>query len=109
MNSNQLVDGSEGTITVTRGLGSRLNDLVDSITAVGEGTFDRKIKSVEKQIESLNSRISAIDERLVIRRQTLLQQFFEMENALSQLNGQSQFLSGQISQLNQNWSAISKK
>ncbi len=107
LNNNQLIDGSEGIITVTRGLGSRLNDLVDSITAIGEGTFDRKIKSVEKQIESLNVRISAIDERLVIRRQTLLQQFFEMESALSELNGQSQFLTGQISQLNRNWSSIS--
>jgi len=86
-----------------------LNDLVDSITAIGEGTFDRKIKSVERQIESLNSRITDIDKRLVLRRQTLLQQFMDMETALSQLNGQSQFLSGQISQLNANWSTTSRR
>ncbi len=109
LTGNQLTDGSEGTITVTRGLGSRLNDLVDSITAVGEGTVDRKIKSVEKQIEFLNVRISDIDERLVIRRQTLLQQFFEMERALNELSGQSQFLSGQVAQINRNWASITKR
>ena len=109
LDNTQLIDGTEGTITVTRGLGSKLNDLVDSITAVGEGTFDRKIKSVENQIVSLNSRITDIDKRLVLRRQSLLEQFYEMEKALGELKGQSSFLSGQISQLNQNWSTISRK
>ncbi len=104
LENSQIVDGVEGTITVTRGLGSRLSDLVGSITASSNGAFDRKIKSVEKQIESLNDRISGIDERLLIRRQSLMQQFFEMESAISRLNGQSQFLSGQLTQISQNWS-----
>lgn len=106
LDDTQLVDGFDGTINVTKGLASRLNERVDSIIAVGEGTFDRKIKSVESQITELNKRVSDIDERLKIRRQTLTEQFIEMETALGELNSQGNFLSGQLNLINSNWSAI---
>lgn len=95
--------GSEGTITMTRGVAAGLSKMISSLTKSVDGTFDRRIKSCEKQIELYTERIEDIDERLAIRRETLLNQFYEMEKTLSELNAQSEYLTTQLAGLNSNW------
>ena len=61
------------------------------------------------EIAQLADRIKDIDERLAIRRDTLLLRFFEMETALGQLNAQRDFLTQQISGLNNNWGLVKRR
>lgn len=103
LDSSQVVVGSEGTITVTRGLGARLGDRLDSFTMSGDGLFDRRIASNQKQAEQIKERIADIDERLLLRRERLLLQFRRMEEVLGQLNAQSSFLTSQLANANANW------
>ncbi len=103
MGADQLVDGVDGTVTMTRGIASKLFGVVDSLTMTGDGFMDRKIKSYERQIDDLTDRISFYDERLEARRQSLLRQFYEMESALGQLNSDSQYLTNQMASMNDNW------
>jgi flagellar hook-associated protein 2 len=105
LTSDQLGDGSEGTITLSRGVASNLNSLLQSITMTGDGLLDRRIKSYQGQVDNLQSRIAAFDERLVFRRQRLLLQFQRMEEVLGQLNAQGDYLAGQLTQINANWKA----
>jgi flagellar hook-associated protein 2 len=103
MTAADLVDGVEGTITPTRGVASQISDTITSLTLPRDGTFARRVLSYEKQIETLEGRIEDIDERLAIRRETLLQQFYEMEMALSRMAAEQQFLTTQLAGINNNW------
>ncbi len=103
LDSTQLKAGAEAIITVTRGIASQLDEFVDSVIAVGEGTFELRIKSTENQILDLNKRIGVIDERLEIRRQSLVEQFIELEQSLGRFQGVGSFLTTQLDSLNVNW------
>lgn len=102
-----IVDGSEGSVEVIKGLASKQVDFVNSITKSKSGIFDRKISSVQKQIENLTNRISDIDARLASRRESLYLQFSQMESALSQLKSQGDFLTSQLAGINLNWKGAS--
>ena len=99
----QLVTGAEGTITLAKGAGSRLFELINSLTRAGDGTFDRRIRGYQNQVETLVDRIEDIDERLEMRRTILLEQFYEMELVLGQLSAEQQYLTTQLAALNANW------
>ncbi|MDH3892637.1 MAG: flagellar filament capping protein FliD [candidate division Zixibacteria bacterium] len=100
--------GAEGFVTPTKGIAAKTNDLLTSLTRAVDGTFARQISNYEKQVEVLADRISDIDERLAVRRDTLLLQFFQMETALGQLNSQRDFLNRQLAGINNNWGLIQK-
>ena len=101
----ELVEGFEGTLSVTKGVASKQAEYIRSITKTTTGIFDRKISSEQKQIENMTKRIEDIDERLALRREFLFQQFYDMETALSQLKSESEFLSNQLAGINLNWKA----
>ncbi|MDH4156824.1 MAG: flagellar filament capping protein FliD [candidate division Zixibacteria bacterium] len=103
LDESQVIAGSEGSVTVTKGVASRLGDIVDSLTRAGEGTFDRRIGSYKNQVELIKERIKDIDARLAIRRESLLKKFYEMEIALGNFSAQSQYLNSQLASLNNNW------
>ncbi len=103
LDETQLIDGAEGTITITKGVAARLRDVVESITRSGDGSLDRRIKAVQSQVETLQDRIAEIDERLAVRRESLFRQFYQMETALSQFSATSQYLANQLAGINQNW------
>ena len=104
LSQDQLASGVDGTITITKGIAAKLDDLIDSLTATGDGVLDRKITSTQNQITLLTERIAEYDARLDVRRQSLYLQFYEMEMMLSSLNSQSTYLSNQLSQIQANWS-----
>ncbi|MDZ4722878.1 MAG: flagellar filament capping protein FliD [candidate division Zixibacteria bacterium] len=99
LTSLQLIDGAEASITFSRGVGSRMGDLLGSISQSGGGLLDRKIKGYESQVTHLKERVIEIDKRLASRRQDLLKRFYDMEETLGQLNSEGTFLSGQINNL----------
>jgi flagellar hook-associated protein 2 len=101
---SQVVSGAEGTITISKGVAAGLADLTDSFTKTGEGLFDRRISSYQRQIDALQDRIDDYEKRLELKRESLNKKYSEMEIALGQLNVQSQFLTNQLSGLNSNWS-----
>ncbi len=100
---SQVVDGVDGSITISKGLAARLGELVDSFTRAGEGLFDRRVSSYQNQVDALQERIEDIYERLELRRESLLKEFYGMEEALAQLSAQGQFLTNQLAALNANW------
>ncbi len=101
--TEQLTEGEEGTITLSRGVASHLNHVLDSLTSTGDGMLDRRIKAVEGQVENLKERVEAFDERLELRRERLYAKYLWMEEILGQLNAQSEYLTIQINNLNANW------
>ena len=95
--------GADGSITLSQGIASRVGNYIDGLTDTVDGTFARRINAYETQIKELVERIEDMDELLELKRETLNEQFYQMELALSELNSQSDFLSSQIELLNNNW------
>jgi flagellar hook-associated protein 2 len=104
----QVTSGGEGTITLAKGMASKLNSMFDSLTAKDEGLLDSRITSYENQVENLTERIKEFDERLVLRRKRLLEQFQRMEGILSQLGAQGDYITSQVENFNANWGTTSK-
>jgi flagellar hook-associated protein 2 len=106
LTEDQLSSGAEGSITIAKGVASKLNVLLTSLTATGDGLLDRRIKSYEDQIENLADRIAEFDERLALRRERLMLQYQKMEEVLSQLGAQSDAITAQMAAFNDNWNTI---
>ncbi len=104
-----LIDGSEGRVSVTKGIAAKLGDTLDSLTANGDGMLDSRIRAYQNQIDNIAERVKDIDERLVIRRRNLQEQFNAMEVALGQLNTTSTYLESQLQSLNANWGTGSSR
>ncbi len=103
MDSGQLTEAIEGTVTVTKGVAARLADVVDSLTKQTEGTFDRRIKSYQDQVDTIAKRVEEIDERLEVRRASLMLKFQQMEDALGQMKSTGDYLTNQLASINANW------
>ena len=108
LDASQVGSGSEGTITLAKGVASKMNALLTSLTKSQTGLLDSRINSYQGQVDNLIDRIADFDERLVLRRERLLLQFQRMEAVLGQLGAVGDYITSQTASLNANWSQIAK-
>ncbi|MCH7879077.1 MAG: flagellar filament capping protein FliD, partial [candidate division Zixibacteria bacterium] len=94
-----LIEGSEGTISLTKGIASKLRDTLFRITDTVHGSLASRVKGLDSQVQDIKEQIARIDERLALRRKRLLDQFRAMEQALSQINAQGAFLASGLTSL----------
>ena len=103
LDETQVISGAEGQVTVTKGVAARLKDVVESLTKAEEGTFDRRIKSYQSQVDTIAKRVAEIDERLKLRRESLLQKYYLMEQTLGEMQSIGNYLESQLAGINTNW------
>lgn len=78
------------------GVASRLKDLSSAATATGTGSLPVAITGREDSLRGLEKSIDSWDVRLADRERALRLQFTSLETALSRMQSQGQWLSGQI-------------
>ncbi|MBL8849703.1 MAG: flagellar filament capping protein FliD [Planctomycetaceae bacterium] len=100
LTASQIVAGQEASLTVTRGVASRLDQvlgtLLDSTTGrvkQVDDRFDEEAEDIQKVIDRQKTRFDA-------QQESLLKQFQALETAVSQLKTTSSFLSSQLSGVN---------
>ena len=103
LTADQLRDGTDGTVTLAKGVAAKMNDTVSSLTATGQGLMDRRIKAYQNQVTDLANRVADFDKRLEARRESLKRQFYAMEQALANFNSIGSYLTSQIESVNRNW------
>lgn len=103
LGNTQLLGEEEGTISVIKGIATKLGDLLTSVTRSGDGLLDSRIRGERNQIQNLTDRIKAIDDQMERRRERLQLQFLAMEAALGQFGIQQQFLSQQLANISINF------
>jgi flagellar hook-associated protein 2 len=81
------------------GVAQRLRTAAKTASDATTGTLTALAKGQDSQAREIQDRIAAWDVRLVKRKQTLTRQFTAMETALSSLQNQSSWLSGQLNSL----------
>lgn len=83
-------DGEEQV--VSRGIGVEINELLEDLTAA-EGPLQRKVDTIEDQVQLNKDRIESITEGIEAKRERLQREFVQMELALAQMQDQQSALS----------------
>lgn len=103
LTGEQVISGSDGTISIIKGLSSKMDETLENITKIDEGAIARRTSALDSQIEVLAKRISDWDERLAWRREYLYSRYLAMEEALGQFQSQNAYLETQLTGLKNNW------
>ena len=74
-----------GTLSLARGPGQKVRDLVSALTASGTGSLANVLANIDSQNKALTSQISAGQSALDRREKVLKLQFSKMETAIAQM------------------------
>lgn len=85
------------------GLSKQFEDYLTSMTDSSTGMLAGREKSINANIESMDSRITQMEMRLAKREETMKAQFLAMEQMVSVMNAQSDYLGQQMASINNLW------
>ncbi|SYZ73576.1 hypothetical protein TRIP_C30013 [Candidatus Zixiibacteriota bacterium] len=103
LGEHDLIDGSEGTISINKGIASSLDKVLDNMTKSIDGTIARRVTALNNQIADIDEQIKAIDDRLAKRREDLYTEYQNMETALQSYQSESSYLETQLNQISNNF------
>lgn len=86
------------TIANASGLNS-LREALDDLLTPGSGILDARKVRLDEQVQTLESRIARMEDRLESKRAALLKQYIEMERLIGTLQSQGNYLSSQLAAL----------
>ncbi|HZU38829.1 MAG TPA: flagellar filament capping protein FliD, partial [Gemmataceae bacterium] len=89
----QLGSGISGTVTVTRGIGSALDQALNGMLDPITGRFQSIDQNLQQSYDTLQQEVSAQQTAINSHRQQLVAQFTQMESTLAQLQSASSTLS----------------
>jgi flagellar hook-associated protein 2 len=107
LTDTDLQTGSDGTIKIFRGVATQAQNMVNNLTKSTDGTFARRTKALELQIDDIKSQVDQMNQRMELKRQRLADKFSEMESIIGQLNSQSAYLSNALAALSQSFGSSS--
>jgi flagellar hook-associated protein 2 len=87
------------TTGAIEGFAARIRTVAQGASDSVDGTITTAIKGRDSDIKRMQDGIDDWDTRLALRQQSLQRQFTALETALSQMNSQSNWLSGQLASL----------
>ncbi|WP_437187421.1 flagellar filament capping protein FliD [Planctomicrobium sp. SH668] len=96
LNPTQLTNDPEGQISMTRGVASRLNSLIDGLMDSQKGSLTSMTNSLRSQIASINQSIENQQTYFDRQKEQLTMQFSRMEAALQQMQTTSSLLGSQL-------------
>jgi flagellar hook-associated protein 2 len=87
------------SITFSRGIGSLVELAAKALLGSANGSIDAVTKNLDTRLQSLASRADTITQRLEVRRAELVRRFTALEQAMARAQSQSQWLTAQITRL----------
>lgn len=95
-----LTDGTHtGTIRLKLGINGALEEKLDDLLSASSGPVNILIENYNDIVENIDEKIAFEQRRVENYRQRLIQQFTRLEQVLSELNDQANYLAGQIQKL----------
>jgi flagellar hook-associated protein 2 len=95
--------GDIGNVKLTLGTGELFSRVLFGITDPYEGYVSFKQDSLQNTVDQFETRIQETEDRLDRKMEMMVNRFVAMEKALSMIQSQSQWLSGQINALYAAW------
>lgn len=99
----KLLAGDEDT----EGIATRFKNYLDGITDKTDGFYAGRKKTIENNVKQIAKSIDRFELRLEKREQTLYDQFNALEQLISVMNAQSDYIGKQMSALENMWSSKS--
>lgn len=91
--------GSEGEVTVTRGITGQLNQFLSDVLDPETGTLSVINDDFDAQIDSLDQSIDRINDQIEAQRQFLVAEFAALESVLADLQNTGNILASQLANL----------
>ena len=101
LNSGQVTSGNEADLTVTRGFASQLDQIIADFLDPVTGRIKNANDAFDDQIESIDQSIENTEELIQLKTEQIIREFTAMEQILSNLQTQSNFLAAQLQVPNQ--------
>ncbi|MBF0349816.1 MAG: flagellar filament capping protein FliD [SAR324 cluster bacterium] len=99
LNQDQLQDGPEARIVVTRGIASILEDKLKKINDAAGGDVRRVTDDIGTQMKNFDEQIRRINKRIDSKREALQLKFTKLETTMGRLKSQQSYLGQQLSAL----------
>lgn len=99
LTQSQVQAGPDANLTVSRGLASRLDQVVQRMLESQTGRLSLVNDQYDERIQDIEDSIDRLNENNEIREQTLLAQFRALESAVSELQTAGSFLAAQLGAL----------
>jgi flagellar hook-associated protein 2 len=90
---------SQGTVTVTQGVGEQLRRALKAMTDRFTGLVATRKKAAQDTIDDLQKQIDSMEDRIGRSRQGLVRQFSALESTVSTFNSLGTFLGSQLANL----------
>ncbi len=95
-----------GTVKLTLGLAALLDNTLFNITDSVDGYVPFKQKSLQDSVDDFTTQISEMEARLAQKQEMMVNRFVAMEMALSKIQNQSNWLTGQIDSAFSGWQKL---
>jgi flagellar hook-associated protein 2 len=95
--------GDVGTVKLTLGTAELFDRVLFNITDTYDGYLAFKQDSLKDSINRLETKIDDMEARLDAKMERMINEFVRMETAMSKIQSQSQWLSGQLDIIASNW------
>lgn len=102
LTSDQVVDGAEGKVFLTKGIASLLDEKINRYTDANSGILSYRTRGIEKQIDNIKDQLVRMQEQLEKKRESLYLQFLAMEEAMGKIQSQQTYLTSAIASLPSN-------
>ncbi len=100
LSENQLSPSvPEGRITITKGVGSRMNAFLEDYLDPVQGRMKTITQNLNTELKSIDKQLERMEERIESKRSRLQDRFARMESQLSSLKGQQRYMSSQLASL----------
>ena len=91
-----MTSGIEADLTVTRGVAATLESVIGGLLEARTGTLAILDDSFDSEIDSLKTAFDRQKVLFDLQREQLVQQFVDLETAMSELTSTGEFLSTQL-------------
>jgi len=95
--------GDVGSFTLTFGMAELFDRALDHITDPMDGFVTNKEESIRDTIQRLDEKMDRMEVRIERKMEIMIRQFIRMETAMSTMQSQSSWLSGQINASYSGW------
>ncbi|MCH8295786.1 flagellar filament capping protein FliD, partial [Candidatus Poribacteria bacterium] len=93
---NDNATGAQGTVSLTLGIAEQMDGLLERLTDSIDGMLAIKQDALQGQHDAIQDRIDRIEARLLLFEERLRRQFLAMEQAMSRIQSQGNFLLAQL-------------
>ena len=99
LTENQVSEGTEGLLSVSRGVSGNINLYVDSILDTETGLLTNVNEDFDLRLESIEESIERVESITESKRDALLAEFAALETVLSELQTTGSFITSQLSSI----------